>query len=95
MIETRALKIVIFTKAILSFVLSRKIINIYNHFAWNYGNDTVKDFRKYEKLKCKNNKLKYFRKFEKLRVEKEETKIRHQHSQQLKTTLCLFETSYL
>ena len=59
MIETRRLKnVVIFIQTILSFVLSRKIINIYNDIAGKYGNATVKDFRKYEKLEHKNNKLK-------------------------------------
>ena len=51
MIETRRLQIiVIFIQTILSFVLSRKIINVYNNIARRYGNVTVKDFRKYEKL---------------------------------------------
>ena len=52
MIETRRLKsAVVFIQAILiSFVLSRKIINIYNDIARKYRNVTVKDFRKYEKL---------------------------------------------
>ena len=51
MIETRHLKIVvIFILAILSFVLSRKVINVYNDIAWKYGNVTVKGFRRYEKL---------------------------------------------
>ena len=59
MIETRRLKnVVIFIQTILSFVLSRKIINIYNDIARKYGNVTVKDFRKYEKLEYKKNKLK-------------------------------------
>ena len=59
MIETRRLKnVVIFVQTILSFVLSRKIINIYNDIARKYGNVAVKDFRKYEKLECKKNKLK-------------------------------------
>ena len=59
MIETRRLKnVVIFFQRILSFVLSRKIINIYNNIAWKYGNITVKHFGKYEKLQYKNNKLK-------------------------------------
>ena len=59
MIETRRLKnVVIFIQTILSFVLSRKIINIYNDIAWKYGNVTVKDFQKYEKLGYKKNKLK-------------------------------------
>ena len=43
---------------ILSFVLSRRIINIYNDIARKYGNVTVKVFRKYEKLEYKKNKLK-------------------------------------
>ena len=59
MIETRRLKnVVIFFETILSLVLSRKIINIYNHISWKYGNTTVKHFRKYEKPQYKNNKLK-------------------------------------
>ena len=59
MIETRRLKnVVIFFQTILSFVLSRKIINIYNDIARKYGNITVKHFRKYEKLQYKHNKLK-------------------------------------
>ena len=59
MIETRRLKnVVIFIQTILSFVLSRKIINVYNDIARRYGNVTVKDFRKYEKLEYKKNKLK-------------------------------------
>ena len=41
--------VVIFIQTILSFVLSRKIINIYNDIARKYGNVIVKDFRKYEK----------------------------------------------
>ena len=59
MIETRRLKnVVIFFQTILSFVLSRKIINIYNDIARKYGYITVKHFRKYEKLQYKHNKLK-------------------------------------
>ena len=59
MIETPRLKnVVIFIQTILSFVLSRKIINICNDIARKYGNVTVKDFRKYEKLEYKKNKLK-------------------------------------
>ena len=51
MIKTRRLKIVVIViQTILSFVLSRKIINIYNNIARKYGNVTVKDFQKYEKL---------------------------------------------
>ena len=34
-------------------------MNIYNDIAWKYGNVTVKDFRKHEKLKYKVNKLKF------------------------------------
>ena len=49
MIETRRLKnVVIFVQTILSFVLSRRIINIYNDILRKYGNVTVKDFRKYD-----------------------------------------------
>ena len=41
MIETRRLKnVVIFIQTILSFVLSRKIINIYNGIARKYRNVT-------------------------------------------------------
>ena len=59
MIETRRLKnVVTFIQTILSFVLSRKILNIYNDIACKYGYVTVKDFRKYEKLDYKKNKLK-------------------------------------
>ena len=59
MTETHRLKnVVIFIQTILGFVLSRKIINIYNDIARKYGNVAVKDFRKYEKLECKKNKLK-------------------------------------
>ena len=51
MIETRRLKdVLIFVQTILSFVPSRKIINIYNDIVREYGNVTVKDLRKYEKL---------------------------------------------
>ena len=39
-------------------MLSRKIINIHNDIAQKYGNVTVKDFRKYEKLEYKKKKLK-------------------------------------
>ena len=47
MIEMRRLKNVIFTQTILGFVLSRKVINIYNDIARKYGNVTVKEFQKY------------------------------------------------
>ena len=58
MIETRRLKTaVILIKTVLSFVLSRKILNIDK-----YGTEclkvTVKDLRVYEKLECKKNQLK-------------------------------------
>ena len=59
MIETRRLKTaVIFIQAILSFALSRNVINMYNDIARKYGNVTVKGFRRYEKLEYKKNKLK-------------------------------------
>ena len=59
MIETHCLRnVVIIIQTTLSFALSRKIINIYNDIAWKYGNVTVKDFQKYEKLGYKKNKLK-------------------------------------
>ena len=58
MFETRRLKNFVIFIETLSFVLSRKIINIYNDIARKYGNVTVKDFRKYEKLEYKKNKLK-------------------------------------
>ena len=43
---------------ILSFLLSRKIINIYNNIALKYPSVTVKYFPKYEKLESKKNQLK-------------------------------------
>ena len=59
MIEMRRLKsVAIFFETVLSFMLSRKIINIYKDRAWKHGDVTVKDFRKYEKLEYKRNKLK-------------------------------------
>ena len=59
MVETRRLKnVATFTQTILSFVLSRKIINICNDIAQKYGNATVSIFRKYGKLEYKKNKLK-------------------------------------
>ena len=59
MIETHRLKnVVIFIQTILSSVLSRKIINIYNDIERKYGNVTVKDFREYGKLEYKKKKLK-------------------------------------
>ena len=45
MIEMCCLKNVgIFSQTILSFVLSRKIINFYNDIARKYGNVTAEDF---------------------------------------------------
>ena len=59
MTETRRSKnIIIFIQTISSFVLSWKIINIYNDIARKYGNAIVRDFRKFKKLEYKNNKLK-------------------------------------
>ena len=59
MIETCCLKNAgVFIRAILSFVLSRKVINIYNDIAQKYGNVTVKDFQKIGKLEYEKNKLK-------------------------------------
>ena len=59
MTEMHRLKnVVIFFQTIISFVLSRKIINIYNDLARKHGNVKVKDFHKYEKLEYKKNKLK-------------------------------------
>ena len=59
MIETRGLKkLVIFIQTVLSFVLSRKVINIYNDIARKYGNVTVKDFQKHEKFEYKKDKQK-------------------------------------
>ena len=61
MTETCHLKnVVIFIQTILRFVLSRKIINIYNDIAQKYGNITVKDFWKYERLEYNKNKLKLY-----------------------------------
>ena len=58
MIETRRLKnVVVFFQTILSFVLLRKIRNVYKDLARKYGDVTVKDFGKYEKLDYKKNKL--------------------------------------
>ena len=42
--------LLVLIQAILSFVLSRKTINISNDIAQKYGNFTVKDFRRYETL---------------------------------------------
>ena len=56
MIETRRLKNVV--TFIQSFVLSRKIMAIYNNIERKYGDVTIKDFRKYDKLEYKKSKLK-------------------------------------
>ena len=58
LLQMRRFKNVIFIQKILSFVLSRKVININNNITQKCGNVTVKDFRKYEKLEHKKNKLK-------------------------------------
>ena len=59
MIETCHLKNVAnFLQTILSFLLSRKIINISNYLAGKYGTVRVKDFRKCKKLEYKKSKLK-------------------------------------
>ena len=57
-LDSTKLKVV--WKKKLSFVLSRKIIYIYNDIAQKHGNVAIKDLRKYEKLKYKQNKLKLF-----------------------------------
>ena len=49
MIETRPLKNVILIQTVLSFLLLKRIINIYKHFVLKYGNVTVKDFQKFVK----------------------------------------------
>ena len=54
----RLKNVVIFIQTILSFVLSRKIINIYNDIAWKYWNITVNDFKNHEELEYKKNELK-------------------------------------
>ena len=51
MIETRCLKNVIFIQTILSFMLSRKILNIYNDIARKYGNITNVISHSYAKIK--------------------------------------------
>ena len=59
MVEPRRLKnVLIFIQVILSLALSRWILNNYYDIAQKYGNVTVKDFRKYQKLEHKKNKLK-------------------------------------
>ena len=62
------------------FVSSGKIINTYNDKARKYGNVTVKDFWKYEKLKYKK---------------KKKTQPRHWFFQQLQTTWCVSQIPYL
>ena len=59
MVEPRRLKnVLIFIQVILSLALSRWILNNYYDITQKYGNVTVKDFRKYQKLEHKKNKLK-------------------------------------
>ena len=61
MTQTRRLKNVLFIEKICekkSFVPSKRIRNVFNDIERIYGNVTVKDFQKYEKLEYKNNKLK-------------------------------------
>ena len=54
MTQTRRLKnVVLFIETILSFVPSKRIINVFNDIERIYGNVTVKDFQKYEKLEYK------------------------------------------
>ena len=80
MIETRRFKnVVMFLQTIVGFLLSRKIMNMYNDLAQKDGNVTVKDFRKYEKLEYKNNK----------------TEIRYRLSQQLQTAWCVSKIIHL
>ena len=50
--------LLIFLQTVLSFALSRKIINVYSNLARKYANVTFKNFRQYEKLEYKKNKLK-------------------------------------
>ena len=57
MIETCHLKNVVIFFPVLNFVLSRKIINIYNDLARKRGDVTVKNFPEHEKLEYKKNKL--------------------------------------
>ena len=68
----RLKNVLIFIQVILSLALSRSILNNYNDIAQKYGNVTVKDFRKYEKLEYKKNKLKldidFFNNYKKLGV---------------------------
>ena len=56
MIEIHLKKI--FFLLVLSFVQSRKVINIYNDIAQKHGDVIAKDFWKYEKLKYKQYKQK-------------------------------------
>ena len=58
MIRKHRLKnVVIFIQTILNFVVSRKIINVYNYIPRKYRNVRVEDFWNYEKLVHKKNKL--------------------------------------
>ena len=51
-------RLLFFFQTNLSFVLSRKVTYIHSDRVQKHGNVTVKDFRKYKKLKYKQNKLK-------------------------------------
>ena len=51
-------KLLKFKRSSKNYLKKKKRKNIYNDIAWKYGNVTVKDFRKYEKLEYKKNKLK-------------------------------------
>ena len=51
-------KLLKFKRSSKNYLKREKRKNIYNDIAWKYGNVTVKDFRKYEKLEYKKNKLK-------------------------------------
>ena len=47
-----------FLQAVLNVMVSRKIIDAYYHIAQKHRNITVKDLRKYKKLRHRKNKLK-------------------------------------
>ena len=51
-------KLLKFKRSSKNYLKKKKRKNIYNDIAWKYGNVTVKDSRKYEKLEYKKNKLK-------------------------------------
>ena len=54
----RPKNVALFLQRILRFVLSRKVVKIYSDIARKHGNVMVKDIKKYEKSKYKQNKLK-------------------------------------